>query len=74
MNIREVFKQAARQVIEKLSNIALAVKLHLGATPEANRPQMAMAAAAAPGFGLGGSAGARRPPAMRRPRREDDAE
>lgn len=66
MSIREIMKQAARQVIEKLSNIALAVKLHLGATPEAARPAMAMAAAAAPGFGLGGGGGSSRPGARRR--------
>lgn len=66
MNIREMFKQVARQVIDKLSNIALAVKLHLGATPEASRPAMAFAAAAAPGLGLGGSGGARTRPGLRR--------
>lgn len=71
MSIREIMKQAARQVIEKLSNIALAVKLHLGATPEAARPQMAMAAAAAPGFGLGGGSSTR-PGAVRRRQRHDD--
>lgn len=75
MNIREVFKQAAQQVMQKLSNIALAVKLVLGASPEAARPAMAMAANAGPSFGLGASsngAGARRPQAMRRPHRDDE--
>lgn len=73
MNIREMFKQVARQVIDKLSNIALAVKLHLGATPEATRPAMAMAAPAGLNLGFGSSSGgARSRPGLRRATRTED--
>lgn len=67
MNIREVFKQAAQQVMQKLSNIALAVKLVLGASPEAARPAMAMAVNGGPSLGLGASSnGIRRQRARKR--------
>lgn len=73
MNIREMFKQVARQVIEKLSNIALAVKLTLGATPEAARPAMAMAARGGPSLGLGASSnGVRRQRPQKRDEKRDE--
>jgi hypothetical protein len=71
MNIRDVFKQAARQVIEKLSNIALAVKITLTATPASTRPAMAMAAALSPALALGGGGGGPRPRARPLLRRTD---
>lgn len=79
MNLREMFKQVAREVINKLSNIALAVKLHLGATPEAARPAMAAALASnlarAPSFGLGGGGGSAssRPNARRRTHKDTES-